>query len=42
MEAIKTFLSLETPDAWIEEALKQQDRLLIDHANCEKRQRPRQ
>ncbi len=31
------FLPCETPDAWVEEALIQQDLLLIDHANCEKK-----
>ncbi len=31
------FLACQTPDAWIEMALKQQDILLIDHANCEKK-----
>ncbi len=31
------FLSCETPDAWIECALGNQDTLLIDHANCEKK-----
>ena len=31
------FLPCETPDAWLQEALAQQDLLLIDHANCEKK-----
>lgn len=30
------FLPCETPDAWVEEALKQQDILLINHAYLEK------
>lgn len=37
MESIKTFLNCETPAAWIERALLEQDILLIDHANCEKK-----
>ncbi|WP_434777532.1 tRNA-(ms[2]io[6]A)-hydroxylase [Neisseria sp. Ec49-e6-T10] len=36
MECIE-FLLCETPDAWIEQALDNQDILLIDHANCEKK-----
>ena len=31
------FLRCTTPDAWIEAALAQQELLLIDHANCEKK-----
>jgi tRNA-(ms[2]io[6]A)-hydroxylase len=31
------FLRCPTPDAWIEAALVQQELLLIDHANCEKK-----
>lgn len=31
------FLGCSTPDAWIREALLNQDALLIDHANCEKK-----
>jgi tRNA-(ms[2]io[6]A)-hydroxylase len=34
---IDAFLGLATPAAWIDEALKQQDVLLVDHANCEKK-----
>ena len=30
-------LQCETPDAWLEQALKTQDVLLIDHAHCEKK-----
>ena len=31
------FLSVATPDAWVEAALTNRDTLLIDHANCEKK-----
>ena len=34
---INGFLGCPTPDAWITEALNNQDVLLIDHANCEKK-----
>jgi len=34
---INDFLGCETPDSWVAEALKQQEILLIDHANCEKK-----
>lgn len=34
---ITEFLLCVTPDAWLEEALLNQDLLLIDHANCEKK-----
>ena len=34
---IKEFLLCETPEEWINEALKNQDILLIDHAHCEKK-----
>jgi tRNA 2-(methylsulfanyl)-N6-isopentenyladenosine37 hydroxylase len=37
LSEIRLFLGCETPDAWIEMALQQQDILLIDHANCEKK-----
>ncbi len=37
MEAILEFLSCATPDSWIDAAKDNQDRLLIDHANCEKK-----
>lgn len=37
LDEIKGFLVCETPDSWIEEAQKQQDILLIDHAHCEKK-----
>ena len=31
------FLPCETPESWVAEALKNQEKLLIDHANCEKK-----
>jgi tRNA-(ms[2]io[6]A)-hydroxylase len=34
---ITDFLPCATPDAWLQEALLNQDLLLIDHANCEKK-----
>ena len=34
---IETFLLCPTPQAWIDQAVQQQDILLIDHANCEKK-----
>lgn len=34
---IKKFLRCETPDAWLQSALANQELLLIDHANCEKK-----
>ena len=34
---IKQFLGSETPDAWVNNALKNQDLMLIDHAHCEKK-----
>jgi tRNA-(ms[2]io[6]A)-hydroxylase len=34
---VKAFLGCATPAAWVEAALVQQDVLLIDHANCEKK-----
>jgi tRNA 2-(methylsulfanyl)-N6-isopentenyladenosine37 hydroxylase len=37
LEEIKDFLPCNTPDAWIDAALQNQDVLLIDHANCEKK-----
>jgi tRNA-(ms[2]io[6]A)-hydroxylase len=37
LDDILAFLPCATPDAWLEEALRQQDILLIDHANCEKK-----
>lgn len=37
LEPILSFLQCETPEAWIRAALLNQDLLLIDHANCEKK-----
>lgn len=37
LEPILNFLQCETPAAWIRVALLNQDLLLIDHANCEKK-----
>jgi tRNA-(ms[2]io[6]A)-hydroxylase len=37
VDAIRAFLPCETPDAWIQNALANQELLLIDHANCEKK-----
>jgi len=34
---LKQFLKCETPQAWIDAALKHEVVLLIDHANCEKK-----
>ncbi len=34
---INRFLLCETPDQWIQTALKNQPLLLLDHANCEKK-----
>jgi len=34
---IEAFLLCPTPQSWIEQAVQQQDVLLIDHANCEKK-----
>ncbi len=36
-EQLKQFLKCETPQAWIDAALKHEVVLLIDHANCEKK-----
>ena len=36
-ESVQQFLSCQTPDRWIECALKHPRELLIDHANCEKK-----
>lgn len=35
MQEMLDFLACPTPQEWIDEALKQQDVLLIDHKNCE-------
>lgn len=37
LSAINNFLLCETPDAWLQEALRHPELLLIDHANCEKK-----
>jgi tRNA-(ms[2]io[6]A)-hydroxylase len=37
LEPIFAFLRTRTPDAWIRRALSEQEILLVDHANCEKK-----
>ncbi len=37
LEEVRQFLVCETPEGWIEAALVNQDILLIDHLNCEKK-----
>lgn len=37
LSEILDFLPCETPSAWLDEALRQPEILLIDHANCEKK-----
>ncbi|MES2823842.1 MAG: tRNA isopentenyl-2-thiomethyl-A-37 hydroxylase MiaE [Pseudomonadota bacterium] len=37
LERIQQFLHCPTPDAWIKSAIQQQNLLLLDHANCEKK-----
>jgi len=37
LNEIHEFLSCETPQCWIDYAIKNQDILLIDHAHCEKK-----
>lgn len=37
LQEIQAFLGCETPDTWIQEALRHPAILLIDHANCEKK-----
>jgi len=34
---IHDFLGCRTPDAWVEAALGQQEVMLLDHKNCEKK-----
>ncbi|TNF65561.1 MAG: tRNA-(ms[2]io[6]A)-hydroxylase [Gammaproteobacteria bacterium] len=34
---IASFLPCDTPDSWVEAALENQEVMLIDHANCEKK-----
>lgn len=37
LDEIHAFLLCETPDKWVETALENQELMLIDHANCEKK-----
>jgi tRNA-(ms[2]io[6]A)-hydroxylase len=37
LDDIHAFLPCPTPEAWVHAALEQQELLLIDHANCEKK-----
>ena len=37
LDTIHAFLPCPTPKAWIDAAVEQQELLLIDHANCEKK-----
>src|SRR5690625_2685934 len=37
MDALDEFLLCPTPEAWLDEALRQRPLLLMDHANCEKK-----
>ncbi len=37
LSPIYAFLKCETPDVWIHKALENQDVMLIDHCNCEKK-----
>lgn len=37
LSEIHDFLGCETPDRWVENALANQDVMLIDHAHCEKK-----
>jgi len=37
LSPLLNFLGCETPDAWVDTALKNESILLIDHANCEKK-----
>lgn len=37
MQSIHEFLPCETPSAWVNAALENQEVLLVDHANCEKK-----
>ncbi len=37
LKEIHDFLPCETPQQWLDEALRQPEVLLIDHANCEKK-----
>lgn len=35
LSPINEFLACETPDAWLQEALRHPEIMLVDHANCE-------
>ena len=37
MQAINDFLLCQTPDSWVAKAVQEQEILLVDHANCEKK-----
>jgi len=37
LSKLNNFLACQTPEAWVEAALENQELLLIDHANCEKK-----
>lgn len=37
LSEIRDFLGCETPDRWVENALENQEIMLIDHAHCEKK-----
>jgi hypothetical protein len=37
LQPVREFLRCETPPEWVKAALEQQQVLLIDHANCEKK-----
>ncbi|MBS0358525.1 MAG: tRNA-(ms[2]io[6]A)-hydroxylase [Proteobacteria bacterium] len=37
LDEIQSFLTCETPDAWVQWALEHPDIMLIDHAHCEKK-----
>ncbi|WP_304439762.1 tRNA isopentenyl-2-thiomethyl-A-37 hydroxylase MiaE, partial [Oleiphilus sp. HI0043] len=37
LSEIYSFLGCETPDLWVENALANQDIMLLDHAHCEKK-----
>ena len=37
LASVRSFLACATPDRWVQEALSQQNVLLVDHANCEKK-----
>lgn len=37
LQPIREFLLCATPDAWVQQALREPEILLVDHANCEKK-----